>query len=280
MERWLIKSTAFLPLFSCRILSKVSLKIHHLARIVFLSLAIAAGWFILNLMSGGAKGDGLDLTPEDYAIGSKREIAVAIKVTSDLKETLKEKGLNWGTPVFIRAFKQERILELWLQNKDRKFELFRTYPIAAASGELGPKLREGDRQVPEGFYFVPPSKMNPQSDFHLSFNIGYPNRYDLAHDRTGSFIMVHGSNVSIGCLAMTDKKIEEIYTLCDAALQNGQKFFRVHLFPFRMTDREMAKHRENPWFPFWENLQTGFQWFEDKRIPPNVSVKDLTYHFQ
>ncbi|YCM45069.1 murein L,D-transpeptidase family protein [Verrucomicrobiaceae bacterium 227] len=252
----------------------------RLTRFIILSLVIAAAWFILGRMSSGAKEDGLDLSPEEYAIGSKRERAVAEKVTPTLKEEVAEMGLKWGTPVFIRAFKQERVLELWLQKKDRKFELFRTYPIAAASGELGPKLKEGDRQVPEGFYFVPPSRMNPQSDFHLSFNIGYPNPYDLAHDRTGTYIMVHGSNISVGCLAMTDEKIEEIYTLCDAAHQNGQKFFRIHIFPFRMTNDEMTKHRENPWFSFWLNLQTGFQWFEERKIPPSVSVRDLTYQFQ
>lgn len=275
------QKSGFQTLSSIGKFSPATFTMRHFTRIIFLALAIAAGWFILAVMPNGAKGDdGLNISQEDYAVGSKRERAVANKVIPNLKDEISKKGLKWGTPVFIRAFKQEKTLELWLQNKDRKFELFRTHPIAAASGDLGPKLREGDRQVPEGFYFVPPSQMNPQSNFHLSFNIGYPNKYDLAHDRTGTFIMVHGSDVSIGCLAMTDEKIEEIYTLCDAAHQNGQKFFRVHIFPFRMTDEEMAKHSESPWLPFWKNLQTGYQWFEAHRTPPNVSVKDLTYQFQ
>ena len=119
---------------------------------------------------------------------------------------------------------------------------------------------------------VPPDAMNPNSRFHLAFNIGYPNAYDRAHGRTGSFIMIHGSTVSIGCLAMTDEKIEEIYTLCDAAHQGGQPYFRVHIFPFRMTPERMASAARSPHFPFWQNLKTGYDLFEQNRIPPNVSV--------
>jgi murein L,D-transpeptidase YafK len=194
---------------------------------------------------------------------------------------LADKTLEKGSPVFIRAFKEERELELYVESKSTgKFELFRTYPIAAASGELGPKLAEGDGQVPEGFYFVGQSAMNPNSNYHLAFNIGYPNAYDRAHGRTGSFIMIHGSNVSIGCLAMTDKKIEEIYTLCQAALDNRQPFFRVHIFPFRMTPERMAKAAGSPHLPFWENLKTGYDLFEENRIPPEVKVREKVYVFE
>jgi murein L,D-transpeptidase YafK len=146
----------------------------------------------------------------DYSIpaGQKRADAAAENVTPGLKRDLAEKGMEFGDPVFIRAFKMERELELFVRNrKTGKFDLFRTYHIAGTSGALGPKTAEGDWQVPEGFYYVPPAGMNPASQYHLSFNIGYPNKYDAALGRTGSAIMIHGDNVSIGCLAMTDEKI-------------------------------------------------------------------------
>lgn len=203
------------------------------------------------------------------------------RIGERMKNELADKTLESGSPVFIRAFKEERELELYVESKSTgKYELFRTYPVAAASGVLGPKLAEGDRQVPEGFYFTGSRSMNPNSTFHLSFNIGFPNEYDRAHGRTGSFIMIHGSNVSIGCLAMTDEKIEEIYSLCQAALDAGQPFFRVHIFPFRMTPERMAKAAESPHLPFWENLRTGYDLFEENRIPPNVTVKDKAYIFE
>ena len=213
--------------------------------------------------------------------GKQREKEVSERVTPDMKAALAEKGLALGSPVFIRAFKEERELELFVQSKATgKFELFRTYPIAAASGTLGPKLAEGDGQVPEGFYFAGPKAMNPNSTFHLSFNIGFPNEFDKANGRTGSFIMVHGSNLSVGCLAMTDAKIEEIYTTADAALNAGQPFFRVHIFPFRMTAERMEKAAADPNLPFWQNLKTGYDLFETKKLPPNVTVKDKAYAFE
>lgn len=204
-----------------------------------------------------------------------------IPTAKDLKTSLAEKNLKLGSPIFIRAFKEERILELYIQNEtSKKFELFNTYPIAGASGKLGPKLAEGDLQVPEGFYFVRPGDMNPNSAFHLSFNIGYPNAYDRAHNRTGTFIMIHGSNISVGCLAMTDEKIEEIYALADAALNNGQPFFRVHIFPFRMTEERMTQAADNQWIEFWKNLKTGHDLFEQNKIPPNVTVAEKQYAFE
>lgn len=119
--------------------------------------------------------------------------------------------------------------------------------------------------------------MNPQSHFHLAFNIGYPNKFDQAHDRTGTFIMVHGSNISIGCLAMTDEKIGEIYTLCEAAFQNGQKKFRIYIFPFRMTEEKMIAHTDSEWSDFWKSLHEGYQWFEEKKTPPNIIVERKRY---
>lgn len=196
-----------------------------------------------------------------------------------LQRQFAQAKLKLGAPIFVRIFKQEKILEIWVQ-KNRQFELFKTYPIAYYSGTLGPKLQEGDKQTPEGFYYVRPLQLNPNSRFHLAFNIGYPNRFDRSLSRTGSAIMVHGNNVSTGCFAMTDPLVEEIYTIADQALNAGQPFFRVHVFPFRMTKANMQKHRQSPNYAFWQNLQTGYQWFEKKRRPPNVVVHNQQYQFE
>jgi len=210
-----------------------------------------------------------DLTPPAHP----RAAAASERVRPGLEAALYQKGLRFGDPVFLRAFKKERVLEVFVQSRDDgRFQLFRSYKIAGLSGKLGPKLREGDKQVPEGFYFVPASAMNPESQFHLSFNIGYPNSFDRQHGRDGSFIMIHGGRASIGCLAMTDPGIEEIYILCDAAHRAGQRFFRVHIFPFRMTDQNLSAHKDHPWHDFWLNLREGHDGFEKHGMPPDVSV--------
>ncbi len=136
-------------------------------------------------------------------------------------------------------------------------------------------------KAPEGFYFVTPKRLNPHSRFHLSFNLGYPNTYDLAYGRTGSALMVHGDCQSIGCFAMTDEKIEEIYTIANAALRNGQKFFRVHIFPFQMNTENMKKHEKSKWYSFWKNLKEGYDFFEqNNHVPPNVEVVNKRYVFE
>lgn len=219
----------------------------------------------------------------DHSIpaGPKRAAAAAANVTPGLKRDLEEKGLEFGAPVFVRAFKQERVLELFVRNGNtEKYDLFRSYHIAGTSGDLGPKLSEGDGQVPEGFYFVPPAAMKPDSQYHLAFNIGYPNSYDTALGRTGSAIMIHGNNISIGCLAMTDEKIEEIYTLCSAAHQHGQAFFRVNIFPFRMTEEAIQASSASPYAEFWKNLKEGYDLFEQTHLPPNVTAAEGRYRFE
>lgn len=206
---------------------------------------------------------------------SRKAIA---RVRPSLENDLRARGLRFGAPIFLRIFKQSRELELWIEDGER-FELFRTYHICTYSGKLGPKLRTGDRQSPEGFYFVTPERMNPASRFHLSFNLGYPNAYDRHHGRTGSALMVHGDCVSIGCYAMTDAAIEEIYALADAALRGGQPFFRVHVFPFRMTASNLRKHRSSRWREFWINLKEGYDRFEREGRPPGVRVREGRYVF-
>ncbi len=186
-----------------------------------------------------------------------------------------------GRPVFFRIVKSPPELEAFLEESPGgAFVRVGGWPICKWSGELGPKLREGDRQSPEGFYFVTRSRMNPNSRYHLAFDIGFPNDYDRAQDRTGSYIMVHGGCASVGCFAMTDPGIEEIYALADAALAGGQPFFRVHVFPFPMTGANLERHRDSPWIDFWENLAEGWRHFEERRRPPDVQVRDGRYAFE
>lgn len=208
---------------------------------------------------------------------SERLADVSRRVKPHLEQKLAGNDLRLGNPVFIRLFKETRELEVWLQDASKAWKPFRTYPIACFSGELGPKQREGDRQAPEGFYSVTSKQLNPASSYHLAFNIGYPNAFDLHHQRTGSLIMVHGDEVSVGCYAMTDAVIEEIYLLVSAALENGQPEVPVHGFPFRFTDERMQKAKGEPWFSFWENLREGYQHFETKRVVPQITVEQGRY---
>jgi murein L,D-transpeptidase YafK len=192
-----------------------------------------------------------------------------------IEHDLGGKGLHLGSAIFVRIFKESRELELWLQSSsDQAYKLYKTWPIAAFSGVLGPKQREGDRQAPEGFYNVDAARMNPLSKYHLSFNLGYPNAYDTAQGRTGGLLMVHGKNVSIGCYAMTDPVIEEIYLIASAALAAGQRQFLAHCFPFRMTDQRMAQARSQggEWVSFWEDLHAGWAVFEKTKQVPKISV--------
>jgi murein L,D-transpeptidase YafK len=189
---------------------------------------------------------------------------------------LAERGVALGAPVFIRIFKLEFELELWMKRGDR-FELFATYPICRWSGGLGPKLYEGDRQAPEGFYTVDSRALNPNSRWHRAFNLGFPNALDRAYGRTGSYLMVHGGCGSVGCYAMTDPVIEEIWRLVTAALKGGQPRFHVHIFPFRMTP-DRLKERDRPAQAlFWRDLKAGYDAFEATRLPPKVSVCEGRY---
>lgn len=195
-----------------------------------------------------------------------------------LQGEFQRSGLRFGAPIFVRIFKESHELELWVQRGER-FYLFKKYPIAYFSGGLGPKLHEGDLQAPEGYYEVFPSLMNPWSNFHLAFNIGYPNLYDQARRASGGMIMVHGKRLSVGCFAMTDPVIEEIYAIADRALNAGQSSFQVHIFPFRMTPANLQRHGNSPHIAFWRNLLHGYTLFELSHIPPAVRVQNNQYAF-
>jgi len=214
-----------------------------------------------------------------------RSDAAIKRQTPAIQTHLEQSPLTLGSPVFIRIVKTvdgslaDGYLELYLEGADQSFALYKSWPICTYSGDLGPKLKQGDGQSPEGFYFVRPAQMNPYSSYHLSFNLSYPNAFDRSHGRTGDFLMVHGDCVSIGCYAMTDEVIEEIYTVMSAAYGQGQPFIRVHAFPFPMTAENLAKYADNPNAEFWKNLKDGWDWFEETGRPPNVTVSAKTYQF-
>jgi len=200
-------------------------------------------------------------------------------VPPKLLAAMVEKDMDLQSPILIRLFKQEAELEVWKQNRSGKFELLKTYPICRWSGDLGPKVREGDRQAPEGFYSISPAQMNPQSAYYLSFNTGYPNAYDRSLGHTGSELMVHGDCSSRGCYAMTDEQIAEIYALGRESFFGGQRAFQFAAFPFHMTPVNMAKHRNNPAMPFWRMIKEGYDHFEITHQEPKVDFCEKHYVF-
>ena len=201
------------------------------------------------------------------------------ELSPELRADLTQKNMPVELPMLVRLFKQEAELEVWKQDAAGRYELLKTYPICRWSGELGPKIKEGDRQAPEGFYTITPAQMNPNSQFYLSFNMGYPNAFDKAHGRTGAHLMVHGDCSSRGCYAMTDDQIGEIYALARESFFGGQRAFQVQAYPFRMTAANFAKHRNNPNIPFWRMLKEGNDHFEITHQEPVVEVCEKRYVF-
>jgi len=200
-------------------------------------------------------------------------------VSADIKRKMGELNMSPGSPIMIRIFKQENELEVWKRARTGKFEMLESFEICKWSGKLGPKFKEGDRQAPEGFYEITPGLMNPNSSYHLAFNLGFPNKFDRAHGRTGSHLMVHGACSSRGCYAMTDAQVQDIFALARDSFAGGQRSFQVQAFPFRMTAENMAKHRDSEHFAYWQMLKEGYDHFEVTRTPPQVEVCDKRYVF-
>lgn len=213
---------------------------------------------------------------------SDRVVEVRRRVLPSLQAAVQARGLVVGAPVFLRSFKESFEIEVWLEpGPGQAFEHFRSYRTASwGPGSLGPKLKEGDLQSPEGFYAVRLGQLNPRSAYHLAFNVGYPNALDASLGRTGSFIMVHGGEASIGCLAVTDESIEEIYLLVEAALRAGQSAVELHLFPFRPTPARLSRATGHPSIGFWQNLGEGYDFFERRKRPPRVFVVNRRYGFR
>lgn len=198
----------------------------------------------------------------------------------NVAERLQLRGFIYGAPVYLRIFKQERILELWMRQKSGYYQLYQRYPICKYSGDLGPKLRQGDRQAPEGFYTISKRQLKPKSRYFRALDLGYPNAYDRAKRRSGSLLMIHGDCVSAGCYAMTDVQIDEIYTLVWAALAGGQDSVPVHIFPFRMDDASLQAWQGHHWYDFWQSLQPAYRAFERYHLPPRVSVQGGEYSIE
>jgi murein L,D-transpeptidase YafK len=190
-----------------------------------------------------------------------------------------QKNMTKESPILVRLFKEESELEVWKQDNSGRFEILKTYPICRWSGELGPKIKEGDRQAPEGFYAITPGLMNPNSSYYLAINTGFPNAYDRANGRTGDFLMIHGDCSSRGCYAMTDEQIAEIYALARESFFGGQRSFQIQAYPFKMTPLNMAKHRDSPHMAFWKMIKEGYDHFEVTRQEPKVDVCEKHYVF-
>lgn len=232
-------------------------------RALVTSAVLAAG-----VLLSGCNGDAI-------SPGAKANRPIPEKLLSEIET----KNMDKGSPMLVRLFKQEAELEVWKQDRTGHFALLKTYPICRWSGDLGPKIKEGDRQAPEGFYSITPAQMNPQSAYFLSFNMGYPNAYDKAWGRTGSQLMVHGDCSSRGCYAMTDEQISEIYALGRESFFGGQSAFQVQAYPFRMNAQNMAKYRNNPNMPFWKMIKEGNDHFEITKQEPKVDFCEKKYVF-
>ncbi len=212
---------------------------------------------------------------------SNPRVRTAIKEKDALlRQLFADQGLAYPPQkIFIRIFKQEKILELWaFSASEGVFKLVKYYAVCQTSGNLGPKRREGDFQIPEGFYYI--NRFNPKSNFYLSLGINYPNRSDQIlgkKDAPGSDIFIHGGCVTVGCIPITDEYIKEIYWVTVQAKSNGHAKIPVHIFPTKLDNHAMARLKST--FPnddtlinFWKNLQIGYNWFEKSRRLPTISV--------
>lgn len=256
----------------------------HSRRLVFSALALAA-------LSAAApqRASAVSIELRDVAadrIERQRratEGKLPLPGTPDLSrfsERLAEKGLKSGAPMLIRIFKSESELEIWMQNDGGRYELFSTYPICHWSGTLGPKIKNGDKQAPEGFYTVTRRQLHLAGRWPRSLNLGFPNVFDKVQSRTGSYILVHGGCSSVGCYAMTNTVIEEIYSLTASAISSGQEHVPVHVFPFRMTTANLETYKTSEWHGFWSNLKEGYDSFQRTKRPPHVSVCETRYQFR
>src|SRR5579862_3999989 len=201
------------------------------------------------------------------------------ELSPEMLTLLDQKSMPKESPILIRIFKEESELEVWKQDSTARYELLKVYPICRWSGAVGPKVKEGDRQAPEGFYPITPGLMNPNSNYYLAINIGFPNAFDKANGYSGAFVMIHGDCSSRGCYAMTDEQIGEIYSLARESFLGGHKEFQIQAYPFRMTPANLARHRTNPNMPFWTMLKEGNDHFEVTHLEPKVDVCDRHYVF-
>jgi murein L,D-transpeptidase YafK len=210
-----------------------------------------------------------DLEFKSYQLSNSRVADACKKYSDTLSKEFKKKNIAYPPKdIFLRAFKSQNEMELWARNSENtEYRIIKTYHICAISGKLGPKRNQGDRQVPEGYYFV--EEFNPKSDYYLSMLLNYPNYSDkmMGNDALGGDIYIHGGCVTIGCMPMTDDGIKELYTVCLNAKLNGQEYIPVHIFPTHLNKNGMNYLKST--FPkdivkqqFWADLKTGYDYFE------------------
>ena len=230
---------------------------------------------VIALLAGVA---GCNDTIESFdpsKISNKVEQPLPAKILQDMAA----KDMDRNSPIMIRILKEEGVLEIWKEKRNKRFEKIVEYQICAWSGRLGPKKKEGDRQAPEGFYSLSPAHLNPNSKYYLAINTGFPNRFDAANGRTGSNLMIHGACSSSGCYSMTDAQILEIYAFARDAFKGGQTTIQLQALPFRMTAENMARHRLSTNYDFWKMVKVGYDQFEVTKRPPEVNVCERRYVF-
>lgn len=253
--------------------------------------------FLLDLLAGGSGfvpvsngSDGSSLRPVSlfesdftaYQLQFDRVRKARIDTRFGIKKLFRDQGITYpAAEVFMRIFKREKVLELWVREPESEtFRLLKTYPVCALTGELGPKRSQGDRQTPEGFYEI--DFFNPQSEYHLSLHLNYPNRSDQLlgkQGRLGGDIFIHGGCLTEGCLAVTDEAIKEIYWIAVEARAGGQRRIPVHIFPARLNAEEMDRLArvfadEPEMLRFWTNLKPGYDFFEEHKKLPAIRVND------
>lgn len=234
--------------------------------------------------SGQMEGGGLKgwLSNGAAPPSTARSEAIVGATLADLSDEMEAMGLKAGDPVFLRAFKEEGELEVWMKpTAEPHFVLFKVHRLAGSSGNPGPKLREGDGQAPEGFYWATAASLRPETRHYLGIDIGYPNEYDRQKGRTGSDLLIHAGTAAAGAYAIAPEAMNEVYALVDAAFRGGQRDLGIHLFPFRMTDARMDRVWAKPsrWTGEWVNLKEGYDFFENVRLPPRVGVHGEFYDF-
>lgn len=257
--------------------------------LVTLLFAIAVGAVfynrvaIVDRLQNFARGGWGSGSQPHYLDTTPRAEQAAARVTPLLKAEMSAVGLRLGDPIYVRIFKETNEVEVWVQlPNSSQYELYKVYRICAWSGELGPKISKGDDQAPEGFYYIAHSNLDPASKHHLALDLGYPNDYDRQHSRDGAGATIHGGCDAKSSYAMTDAAIEELFTLAGATLGAGHEFFRIHCFPFRMTDERMDQvvAEKSKLLDFWANLKEGYDFFEIVGRPPNTRLENGKYVFE
>ena len=210
------------------------------------------------------------------AIDDKRVVEAKRRKEKNLLAELQQLDINVDNlQILFIAIKEAKILEVYVKRKTQKqFRWFKSYLFSTFSGVLGPKKQEGDKQIPEGFYRI--THLNPKSKYHLSLGINYPNPYDQAHGFTGSAIFIHGGMESVGCIAIGDDAIEEIYVLTEMAQINGQKDIHVLIYPYAMhadKHKEMLDTTDEATAHFWDRLAIAYRYFQENKVPMAYEFK-------